>query len=89
MHNETMGVQRDGAFAEYITMPIQRLIASGGLPAKTLALIEPFCIGRHGIHRADVRKGDTVLVMGAGTIGVLARARGKGGWRQGVCQRYI
>ena len=58
------GVQRDGAFAEYITMPIQRLIASGGLPAKTLALIEPFCIGRHGIHRADVRKGDTVLVMG-------------------------
>lgn len=77
MHNETMGVQRDGAFAEYITMPVQRLIASGGLPAKTLALIEPFCIGRHGIHRADVRKGDTVLVMGAGTIGVLAALAAK------------
>lgn len=77
MHNETMGVQRDGAFAQYITVPTQRLIGSGGLSAKTLALIEPFCIGKHGVSRANVQRGDSVLVVGAGTIGVLAAIAAK------------
>jgi len=77
MSNETMGVQRDGAFSEYITMPISRIISGKGLDAKTLALIEPFCIGKHGISRAKVQKGDKVLVVGAGTIGVLAAMAAK------------
>jgi len=70
--NETLGAQRDGAFSEYITMPIERIYDGKGLPAKTLALIEPFCISYHGVSRANVQKGDRVLVIGAGTIGVLA-----------------
>lgn len=70
--NETMGVQRDGAFAEYFTMPIERLYDGKGIDAKQLALIEPFCIGYHGIKRAGVKPGDKVLIVGAGTIGVLA-----------------
>lgn len=77
MSNETMGVQRDGAFSEYIAMPISRIISGRGLDAKTLALIEPFCIGKHGINRAKVQKGDKVLVVGAGTIGVLAAMAAK------------
>ena len=47
---------------------------------KTLALIEPFCISWHGVSRANVKEGDKILVVGAGTIGVLAanaaKARG-------------
>jgi 2-desacetyl-2-hydroxyethyl bacteriochlorophyllide A dehydrogenase len=70
--NQTMGVQREGAFAEYITMPVERLYDGKGLPARTLALIEPFCISYHGVSRASVQKGDHVLIVGAGTIGVLA-----------------
>lgn len=70
--NQTMGVQREGAFAEYITMPIERLYDGKGLSPKTLALIEPFCISYHGVTRANVTKGDRVLIIGAGTIGVLA-----------------
>lgn len=75
--NQTMGVQREGAFSQYISMPIERIYDGQGLSAKTLALIEPFCISYHGVSRANVKEGDTVLVMGAGTIGVLAAVAAK------------
>lgn len=77
MDNQTMGVQREGAFQEYITMPIERVYDGKGLDAKTLAVIEPFCISYHGVSRANVKEGDTVLVVGAGTIGVLAAIAAK------------
>ena len=77
MSNQTMGVQREGGFSDYIAMPISRLIDGKGLDPKTLALIEPFCIGYHGIQRAGVKEGDKVLVVGAGTIGVLAAIAAK------------
>ena len=79
--NETMGCQRDGAFCEYITMPVERIYDGKGLPASVLCLIEPFCISWHGVSRAHVKEGDKVLVVGAGTIGVLAAiaAKAKGG----------
>lgn len=75
--NQTMGVQREGAFSEYITMPVNRLYEGKGLDAKTLALIEPFCISYHGVGHADIQKGDRVLIVGAGTIGVLAALAAK------------
>lgn len=79
--NETMGVQRDGAFSEYITMPVERIYEGKGLTPRQLTLIEPFCISYHGVSRANVKEGDKVLVIGAGTIGVLAAiaAKAKGG----------
>lgn len=58
-------------------MPIERIYDGKGLSAKTLALIEPFCISYHGVSRANVKEGDTVLVVGAGTIGVLAAVAAK------------
>lgn len=75
--NETLGAQRDGAFSQYITMPIERIYDGKGIPAKTLALIEPFCISYHGVSRANVQTGEHVLVIGAGTIGVLAAVAAK------------
>lgn len=75
--NQTMGVQCEGAFAEYITMPIERIYDGKGLAPKTLAMIEPFCISYHGVSRANVQKGEKVLVVGAGTIGVLAAVAAK------------
>ena len=77
MDNQTMGCQRDGAFQEYITMPIERVYDGKGMDAKTLAAIEPFCISYHGVSRANVKEGDKVLVVGAGTIGVLAAIAAK------------
>ena len=72
MDNQTMGCQRDGAFCEYITMPLERIYDGKGLSPKALAAIEPFCISYHGVQRSGIQKGDKVLVVGAGTIGVLA-----------------
>lgn len=75
--NKTMGVQRDGSFAEYITMPIERIVDGKGLSPMTLALIEPFSIGYHAINRGNVKKGEKVLVMGAGPIGIFAMISAK------------
>ena len=72
VHNETMGVQREGAFSDYFTMPVSRLYDGQGIDPQELAMIEPFCISYHGVSRASVRPGDKVLVLGAGAIGILA-----------------
>ena len=70
--NQTMGVQRDGAFCEYIAMPIERIYEGKGLSAKELALIEPFSISQHAVSRAEIKATDNVLVIGAGPIGLFA-----------------
>ncbi|MGY5764152.1 zinc-binding alcohol dehydrogenase family protein [Brachybacterium sp. DNPG3] len=82
--NETMGVHRDGAFQEYVTMPLERLHTSRGVDPRDLALVEPFSIGYHAMLRARVGAGDRVLVLGAGAIGQLtmlaAISRGAEAW---------
>lgn len=70
--NQTMGVQRDGAFCEYIAMPVERIFLGKGLSAQELALIEPFSISQHAVSRAEIKETDTVLVVGAGPIGLFA-----------------
>ena len=75
--NQTMGVQREGAFSEYITMPLERIYDGKGLDPKVLAVVEPLCISYHGVKRADVKAGDKVLIVGAGTIGILAAVAAK------------
>lgn len=77
-HNETLGAQRDGIFSEYAVLPIERLYDGKGLSPELLAAIEPFCISYHGaVTRGKVKAGDNVLVIGAGTIGVLAAIAAK------------
>ena len=82
--NETMGVHRDGAFQELITMPLERLHRARGVDTRDLAIVEPFSIGYHAVLRADVAEGERVLVLGAGAIGLLtmiaARTRGAEVW---------
>ena len=70
--NQTMGVQRDGAFCEYISMPVERIYDGKGLSAEELALIEPFSISQHAVSRATIKETDSVLVIGAGPIGLFA-----------------
>ncbi|MCD8351969.1 MAG: zinc-binding alcohol dehydrogenase family protein [Planctomycetaceae bacterium] len=70
--NETLGCQRDGGFARYIAMPVERIYPAPGLDAKQTVLVEPFCISYHGVKRAAIQPGEKVLVVGAGTIGIMA-----------------
>ena len=77
-HNETLGAQRDGAFSEYVCIPVERIYDGKGLSPDVLAAIEPFCISYHGaVTRGKVKAGDKVLVIGSGTIGVLAAIAAK------------
>lgn len=64
------GVHVDGGMVEYLSVPTASLVKSNGLSADELALVEPLAIGAHGIRRAGVQPGDSVLVMGAGPIGL-------------------
>ncbi len=75
--NQTMGAQRDGGFARYFALPVERVYPAAGLGARETALVEPFCISYHGVKRAGIKPGEKVLVIGAGTIGVLAMLAAK------------
>ncbi|HML37582.1 MAG TPA: zinc-binding alcohol dehydrogenase family protein [Bacillota bacterium] len=81
VNNQTMGLQREGGFAEYITMPLDRIYDGQGIDALRLTLVEPFAISYHAVKKANIEKGDKVLVVGAGTIGMFAMfaAKLKGG----------
>ncbi|MDR3077520.1 MAG: alcohol dehydrogenase catalytic domain-containing protein, partial [Planctomycetota bacterium] len=70
--NQTLGAQRDGGFCRYLAIPVERVYPSRGLGARETALVEPFCISYHGVKRAAPARGEKILIIGAGTIGVLA-----------------
>lgn len=72
--NQTLGVQRDGAFTRYLTVPYDKLLAADGLSLAELALVEPLTIGAHASARGRVVAGDTVLVLGCGAVGLGAVA---------------
>ena len=64
------GVHIDGGMAEYLSVPTYALVKSEGLGYDELALVEPLAIGAHGVRRANVKKDEFVLVIGAGPIGL-------------------
>ena len=66
------GVHIDGGMVESLSVPTSSLVHGAGLSYDELALIEPFAIGAHGIGRAEVKKDEFVLVIGAGPIGLTA-----------------
>ncbi len=74
-HNETLGVQRDGAMRQYITLPWEKVIPAGRLTPRTCALIEPMSVGFHAVSRAQVTDIDVVLVIGCGMVGMGAVVR--------------
>ena len=74
-HNETLGVQRNGAMREYIALPWEKVIPAGLLSPRTCALIEPMSVGFHAVNRAQVTDIDVVVVIGCGMVGMGAIVR--------------
>lgn len=68
--NQTLGVMCDGGLCERIVLPARKLHVSAKLGYDELALVETLAIGCHAIDRAAPKPGDTVLVIGAGPIGL-------------------
>ena len=67
-----LGVDIDGGMAEYCIVPEGQVYAiPAGMQKETSAFIEPVSCAVHGIDRANVKPGDTVIIVGGGTIGLL------------------
>jgi threonine dehydrogenase-like Zn-dependent dehydrogenase len=74
-YNQTLGIQRDGAMAEYLAVPWEKLVPAQGLPEDKLILVEPLSVGFHAVERAEVSDLDAVAVFGCGMIGIGALLR--------------
>jgi len=77
------GIHLPGGLAEFVTVPATRLFPiSGEIDPATAALTEPMAVAVHGVRRGALEPGQRVLVLGAGTVGLLsvvaARAAGAG-----------
>jgi len=71
--NQTLGVQRDGALTEYITVPVEKLYTAE-LNLQELCMVEPLTVGFHAVARGCVTERDTVAVIGCGGVGLGAVA---------------
>jgi 2-desacetyl-2-hydroxyethyl bacteriochlorophyllide A dehydrogenase len=79
---QVLGVHTDGGLRERLIVPATKLHKSAVLTLDQLALVETLGIGAHAVDRAEPQPGETVLVIGAGPIGLsvilfarIARAR--------------
>ncbi len=90
---EVLGVstgqfKRQGAFAEFVSVPYW-IVAKipENLSFVHAALLEPVSIGMHAVNRAPISADDTVVVIGAGTIGlfILPAAKLKGAGKIITC----
>jgi threonine dehydrogenase-like Zn-dependent dehydrogenase len=78
---QIIGIHRPGGFAEYVTAPAKNIHkAPAGLSPAWASFAEPIAIGVQATRRGDVHAGDTVLILGAGPIGLalieVAQAKG-------------
>jgi len=72
-HTEIIGVDRDGAFAEFISMPASNCIVNrqSNIEIRNLAVLEPLGNAIHTISQFDIT-GKHVAVVGCGPIGLMA-----------------
>lgn len=67
-----IGIDRDGGLSGRVVIDPDRLhLVPDGLDPVVAALAEPLAVAVHATRRARVAAGDTVVIMGAGPIGLL------------------
>lgn len=65
-----LGVHGDGGLCERISVPAANLYPAGRLTFDEAASVEFLSIGAHAVGRSGLKRGDRVLVAGAGPIGL-------------------
>lgn len=70
MSLSVLGVHRDGALAEYVSVPGRFVFSARGISLDEAAMIEFLAIGAHAVRRAKVTRGQRILVSGSGPIGI-------------------
>ncbi len=66
-----IGVDRDGAFAEFLTMPTTNVLTLSGIPTEIGAIMDPMGNAFHTVLTAEI-PGSTVFIVGCGPIGCFA-----------------
>ena len=67
-----LGSRSDGAFAEYVRVPEWNLVPlPDGVTFEEAAMTEPCAVALHAVRQAAIEPGDTVLITGAGPIGLM------------------
>lgn len=70
-----IGIDRDGAMAEYVKVPSEKILEiPPDLPLRLGAFIEPLAVGVHAVRRSGYKPGDRAVVYGAGPIGLCVAA---------------
>jgi len=72
MNLKVLGVHIDGGHAPVMLVPVDKLHRSGSLEPEQIALVEPLVIGAHGVERAAIKNGESVVILGLGPIGLAA-----------------
>jgi threonine 3-dehydrogenase len=67
-----IGVDRNGAFAEYIAMPATNVMALDGIPTTVGAIMDPMGNAFHTVLTGTEVPGSVVLIVGCGPIGCFA-----------------
>ena len=67
---KVIGVHTDGGLREQWIVPARKLHPGNDLSYDQLALVETLAIGFHAVQRGNPQPGETVLVIGAGPIGL-------------------
>lgn len=67
---EVLGVHVDGGMREHLILPVEKLYPANSLSLDQLALVEMLGVGAHAVFRSGLTSEDTVLVIGAGPIGL-------------------
>jgi alcohol dehydrogenase len=67
---KVLGVHTDGGLRPYFIVPARKLHPTKSLAWEQLALVETLAIGCHCVNRAAPERGENVLVIGAGPIGL-------------------
>jgi threonine dehydrogenase-like Zn-dependent dehydrogenase len=71
-HYSFIGSRQDGGFAEFVDMPARNaFIVPDDLSFEQVALIEPSTVARHILDLGSFERGQTALVFGAGSIGLM------------------
>lgn len=73
-NNQTLGVQRDGAMTEWLSIAPEKVYPSATLTLEQLCLVEPLTVGVHAVARGRVTAEDAVAVFGCGGVGLGAVA---------------
>jgi NADPH2:quinone reductase len=72
LYYAAVGVTTNGGIAQYVAVPVKKAYAlPDALSLREAALIEPVSCAVHGMHSLNPRSGDTFLIVGAGTMGLL------------------